>query len=286
MNKIKFILALLICSISHISQAKVFTFTAIPDQDQSQLRQRFNLVAEYLSEQLDIEVKYLPVKSYAAAITAFRNNQVQLAWFGGLSGVRARHLVPGSEAVAQGMEDQHFVSYFIAHHATQLNYSENFPQDLAGKTFTFGAKGSTSGRLMPEYYIRKNLHQVPQEIFKVVGYSGDHTLTINQVQAGAYQVGVVNFQVWETMLTSGKINTDKVKVIWKSPQYPDYQWTIRANIDHQLGEGFKHKLTQALLNMKAPELLSQFPREAFIPASNDNYLSIKKTAIELGLLEE
>ncbi|MFQ3176868.1 MAG: phosphonate transport system substrate-binding protein, partial [Psychromonas sp.] len=76
-----------------------FTFTAIPDADESNLRTRFEKVANYLSEQLDVEVKYIPVKSYSAAITAFRNNQVQLAWFGGLSGVQARGLVPGSEAI-------------------------------------------------------------------------------------------------------------------------------------------------------------------------------------------
>ena len=70
--------------------ADTFVFTAIPDEDESRLQQRFNKVADYLSAQTGAEVKYIPVKSYAAAITAFRNNQVQLAWFGGLSGVQAR----------------------------------------------------------------------------------------------------------------------------------------------------------------------------------------------------
>ena len=90
------------------SNHQTLTFTAIPDQDQQQLNVRFKQVAAYLSDKLDIQVNYIPVKSYAAAITAFRNNQVQLAWFGGLSGVRARLLVPGSEAIAQGIEDEKF----------------------------------------------------------------------------------------------------------------------------------------------------------------------------------
>ncbi|NRB43127.1 MAG: PhnD/SsuA/transferrin family substrate-binding protein, partial [Pseudomonadales bacterium] len=102
------------------STKKVLTFTAIPDQDQSQLRLRFQKVADYLASELNITVKYIPVKSYAAAITAFRNNQVQLAWFGGLSGVRARQLVPGSQAIAQGVEDREFSSYFIAHRSAGL----------------------------------------------------------------------------------------------------------------------------------------------------------------------
>ena len=155
--------------------AQTFTFTAIPDEDESRLQERFSKVAQYLSEELGIDVNYIPVKSYAAAITAFRNNQVQLAWFGGLSGVRARQLVPGSVAIAQGYEDQFFTTYFIAHHSTGLTPSESFPADIQGKTFTFGSKGSTSGRLMPEFYIREFFDSAPEKTFNRVGFSGDRS---------------------------------------------------------------------------------------------------------------
>jgi phosphonate transport system substrate-binding protein len=268
------------------TELKTLTFTAIPDQDQAKLQQRFSQIANYLSAELDVQVKYIPVKSYAAAISAFRNNQVQLAWFGGLSGVRARQLVPGSQAIAQGAEDREFKSYFIAHHSAKLSASSEFPKAIVGKTFTFGSKGSTSGRLMPEYYIRQQLNAAPRELFKAVGFSGDHSLTINQVQAGAFQVGVVNYKVWDSMLAAGKINTDKVSVIWQTPQYPDYQWTIRAKLDQTFGAGFSKKIQQALIEMKDPQLLKQFPRSAFINAKNSDYQPIKDTAVELGLLEK
>lgn len=89
-------------------------FSAIPDDDESKLVARFTKVADYLSKSLGVPVRYVPVKSYPAAVTAFRNDQIQLGWFGGLSGVQARLIVPGSKALAQGDEDQAFVSYFIA----------------------------------------------------------------------------------------------------------------------------------------------------------------------------
>ena len=130
------------------------------------MKLRFQQVADYLSATLQVKVNYIPVKSYAAAITAFRNNQVQLAWFGGLSGVRARQLVPGSQAIAQGVEDTKFKSYFIAHHSANIAPTEDFPLGIVNKTFTFGSKGSTSGRLMPEYYIRQALKAAPKELFK------------------------------------------------------------------------------------------------------------------------
>ena len=266
------------------ANAKTFTFTAIPDQDQQQLKQRFQKVADYLSKQLGQPVHYIPVKSYAAAITAFRNNQVQLAWFGGLSGIRARQLVPHSIAIAQGEEDQHFITYFIANHSTGITASKQFPKTIAGKTFTFGAKGSTSGRLMPEFYIRQQFNKSPHNIFKAVGFSGDHTLTINQVQAGAYQVGAVNFQVWKKMLAAGKIDTHKVSVIWQTPEYPDYQWTLRGDVDHNFGANFSQKVTKALLTLKDPKILAQFPRSRFVTATNSDYIAIEKTAKAIGLL--
>ncbi|WP_369820110.1 PhnD/SsuA/transferrin family substrate-binding protein [Oleiphilus sp. HI0043] len=74
---------IILFSLAVSAQAKDFTFTAIPDQDSTQLEQRFGAVSEYLGKALGIEVRYVPVKSYAAAVTAFRNDQVQLAWFGG-----------------------------------------------------------------------------------------------------------------------------------------------------------------------------------------------------------
>ena len=267
------------------AQARVFTFTAIPDEDETRLAARFNQVADYLSQQLGIEVRYIPVKSYPAAVTAFRNNQVQLAWFGGLTGVQARRLLPGSQAIAQGEEDQYFKSYFIAHSSTELSAGDQLPKQIKGMTFTFGSKSSTSGRLMPEFYLRKQFQQSPDQLFSKVGFSGNHSRTIALVQAGSYQLGAVNYKVWEQELANGKIDTGQVKIIWQTPNYPDYQWTARGDLNQQWGPGFTEKLTRALVEMKDPDLLNAFPRSAFVPASNADYEPILQTAKSIGLID-
>jgi len=265
--------------------ADSFVFTAIPDQDESRLIARFGKVADYLSEQLGIDVKYVPVKSYAAAVSAFQNGQVQLAWFGGLSGVQARMRVPDSRAIAQGYEDQFFVTYFIANNETGLQESADFPMEMAGKSFTFGSKGSTSGRLMPEFHIRNAFGKAPEDVFSTVGFSGDHSRTIALVQSGAYETGAVNFKVWEDELKSGIIDPAKVRVIWKTPTYPDYQWSIRGDVDKNFGAGFADRVQQALLGMTDKDLLDQFPRQSFVPASNDDYQPIVDVAKAIGLLD-
>ena len=268
-----------------VAAAQSFVFTAIPDQDETRLRARFDQVANYLKQQLGVDVSYVPVKSYAAAVTAFKNDQVQLAWFGGLSGVRARQLVPDSEAIAQGYEDQFFVTYFIANTSTGLSYAQSLPTGIQGKTFTFGSKGSTSGRLMPEYHVREAFKDSPQKVFARVGFSGDHSRTIALVQSGAFQVGALNFKVWEKEAALGKIDPAKVQVIWQTPTYPDYQWSIRGDVDARFGAGFKIKVRDALLAIREPRLLDAFPRQSFVAASNADYQPIVDTAKAIGLID-
>ncbi|WP_372598324.1 putative selenate ABC transporter substrate-binding protein [Amphritea sp.] len=268
-----------------VNATPAFVFTAIPDQDETQLKQRFQKVADYLQQELDTEVRFIPVKSYAASITAFRNNQVQLAWFGGLSGVQARELVPGARAVAQGVEDPVFKSFFIANTSTGLSPADHLPESLRGLTFTFGSKGSTSGRLMPEYNLREQFGISPDELFSRVGFSGNHSRTIALVESGAYQVGALNYKVWETAVAEGKVDTSKVQVIWETPTYPDYQWTVRGDLDAAYGKGFTARVEKALLGMKDPELLNSFPRSGFIPASNQDFEPVRKVAKQVGLLD-
>lgn len=264
---------------------QTLVFSAIPDQDETRLKQRFGDIATYLEKKLGVPVKYVPVKSYAAVVTAFRNKQIQLAWFGGLSGVQARLKVPGSQAIAQGVEDPKFHTYLIAHHSTGLKDSGEFPKGIAGKTFTFGSKGSTSGRLMPQYYIEKNMGKKVGEVFKRVGFSGNHSKTIALVQSGAYEVGAVNFKVWEKEVEEGKVDTKKVSLIWKTPAYPDYQWTIRGDVDKKWGKGFANKVKAALLDLKDPDLLKRFPRSGFIEAKNSDFQPILETAKSIGIID-
>lgn len=285
--KARFIAAIAAAFLSTAAVAgPVFTFTAIPEQDENRLKERFGQVATYLTKTLGVETRYIPVKSYPAAVTAFRNNEVQLAWFGGFTGVQARRTVAGSQAIAQGVEDTAFKTYFIANAATGLKPGKAFPAGIAGRTFTFGSKASTSGRLMPEHYIRQHSGKSPDELFSRVGFSGDHSKTLELVQSGAYEVGAMDYSVWDNEVKAGKVDPAKVVVIWETPTYPDYQWTVRGDADATFGKGFTQKLQQALVDLKDPKLLEYFARSGFIKAQNSDYAPVEATARAVGLLDE
>jgi len=260
-------------------------FTAIPDQDETRLVERFRRVVAYLERTLGVPVVYAPVKSYPAAVTAFTNNQVQLAWFGGLTSSQARRAVPGSEAIVQGQEDAEFYSYFIANAATGLTRSEAFPAGIAGRSFTFGSRASTSGRVMPETFIRQNLGRAPEQAFSRVGFSGDHSRTIQLVQSGAFEVGALDFTVFDLERRLGRVDDARVRVIWQTPRFPNYNWSIRGDVDQRFGAGFKDRVRAALLAIDDPQILEIFPRSRFIPASNGDYAPMEAAARALGLLD-
>jgi phosphonate transport system substrate-binding protein len=266
------------------TQRPALVFTAIPDEDETRLVERFTVYARYFEARLGVPVRYLPVKSYPSAVTAFTNNQVQFGWFGGLTGVQARLSVPGSDAIARGAEDAAFKSYFIAHASAGLTPGKDFPKASENKTFTFGARASTSGRLFPEFYIREATGKAPEAFYSRVGFSGDHSKTIQLVQSGAYQVGVVNHLVWEHEVRSRRVDTKLVMVIWETPTYPDYHWVARGDIDKIYGDGFKEKLQAVILGIDDAKMLAIFDRTKFVAAQNSDYKAIEDVGKLTGLI--
>jgi phosphonate transport system substrate-binding protein len=259
-------------------------FTAIPGEDPTRMREKFAPVADYLAEELGVPVEYVHATKYSASVEMFKNGDVLLAWFGGLTGVQARHAVPGARAIAQGVEDPKYHSYFIAHESTGLERSEVFPAAIAGKTFTFGSKSSTSGRLMPEHFIRTFTGKAPAEFLgSAPRFSGSHDLTCAQVEKGVVQVGAVSYTTYDRRVREGDTDPDVCRIIWKTPDYADYNFTAHPKLDEIYGEGFTDRLQAAILAMKG-DLLGGFQRSGMIPAKNTDFEAIRELAQSLGMI--
>jgi len=265
--------------------AVTLRFTAIPDQNSTELEARFEPLRGYLSAALGIDVVYVPARDYQATVEMFRNGDVQLAWFGGLTGVQARAAVPGARAIAQGAADPEFFSYFIAHRDTGLEPGADFPDHIAGLRFTFGSASSTSGRLMPEYFIRQHTGLAPMEFFTgPVGFSGSHDRTAELVESGQYEIGAINYKVYDERVAAGTTDPAVVRVIWTTPKFADYNWTAHPDLETRFGTGFIDRLQDALVAIDDPALLAALPRERLIPASNEAYEGIRQVAESLGMI--
>jgi phosphonate transport system substrate-binding protein len=260
-------------------------FTAIPDQNTTELAAKFFPLALHLSQALDIGVTYVPARDYQASVEMFRNGDVHLAWFGGLTGVQARNAVPGARAIAQGESDPVYYSYFIAHRDTGLTRSDTLPADISEFTFTFGSQSSTSGRLMPEFFLREHTGKSPMDYFtNPIGFSGSHDKTAELVESGQYQIGAINYKVYDRRVADGRTNADVADIIWKTPTYADYNWTAHPDLEVIFGPGFTQKLQDTLIAIDDPSLLSALPRERLISATNEEFEGIRTVAKALKMI--
>jgi phosphonate transport system substrate-binding protein len=268
---------------------KILRIGAIPDQKPEKLNRLYPLVAEDLSRSLGVRVKYVPVVDYAAAVSAFRTGDLDLVWFGGLSGVQARLQKPGARVLAQRDIDARFHSVFIARAGSGLSPVETVQglSALKGRRFTFGAENSTSGTLMPLHFLAQAGLKPEDFAGGRPGYSSSHDSTIALVQGGAYEAGAVNEQVWLTSLKEGRVDPGRVTVIWRTPPYHDYHWVAQPDLDRRFGEGFGQRLQATILGWDPKDpgqarILELFGAGRFITADAADYAAIEAIGRQSG----
>jgi len=292
-NKLLATIAILTLSnLNSLKAEKILHIGAIPDQNPERLNRLYKVLSLELSEQLNVKVRYIPVVNYSAAVTAFRTGNLDLVWFGGLTGVQARLQTEGAQVLVQRDIDAKFRSVFIANKKSSLNKLNNINglKSLKGKRFTFGSESSTSGRLMPQYFLKKAGLQLKDFKGSRPGFSGSHDATLMLVQSGSYEAGALNEQVWKSNLERGRVDTSKVFVIWETPSYYDYHWLAQGNLDKKFRKGITEEIKNVFLsfnknNTQQKKILELFGAKKFIVSKNENYNRIEIIGREIGKIK-
>ena len=261
---------------------KVIRISTIPDESPTELIRKFKPLTRYLSKEIGIAVKFTPLTNYAATVEALAAEKVDLVWYGGFTHVQASLRTQGNAIpLVMRKRDLQFKSKFI----TNINSGIKSLQDLKQKTFAFGSVSSTSGHLMPRYFLKKaGLN--PEKDFYKFSFSGAHDATAKWVEAGKVDAGSLNEAVWEKLVKSQKINLKKVNVFYTTPSYVDYNWTARKN----LGRDILSNIASAFLKLdkKIPyhkEILKLQRAEKYILAFKSDFDGILTAAKEAGLLK-
>ena len=260
--------------------ADVLKVSAIPDEAPTELLRKFKPLGAYLEKELGMKVEFVPVADYPAVVEALATDRLDLAWLGGFTFVQARLKTGNAVPLVQREQDAEFTSKFITSDPAVKSL-----QDLKGKTFAFGSVSSTSGSLMPRYFMLQDGIK-PEDFFSRVAYSGAHDATAAWVQAGKADAGVLNASVWQKLVDAGKVDTDKVKVFATTPTYYDYNWTVRGNLDADLQA--KIKAAFLALDPAKPEqkaILDLQAASRFIETKPENYEGIEEAARAAGLLK-
>ena len=273
--------ALLGAAAAH-AQANVLRVSAIPDEAPTELQRKFKPLGEYLKAKTGMDVQFMPVTDYAAVVEGLASKKIDVAWLGGFTFVQAKLRTEGQAVpIVQRAEDEKFTSKFIV----PVDSPIKTIADLKGHTFAFGAPSSTSGSLMPRYFLQQQ-GLVPERDFKTVAFSGAHDATVAFVASGRAEAGVLNASVMDKLVEAKNPNAAKVRVLATTPPFFDYNWTVRPGLDAVLTK----KLTDAFLALDASkpadkEILDLQRASKFIPTKAANYDGIEAAGKSAGLIK-
>lgn len=248
----------------------------IPSTDPGKLIRESEPLVAYLKSKVGRDVTLTIPTNYASVVEALASDQVDVAYLGGFTYVQASRRA-GVIPLVQRDRDQSFHSLFI----TQPKTAINSLADLKGHSFAFGDVNSTSGHLMPEFFMRRA--NVDGSVIAKATYTGGHDATALAVANGKIDAGALDEAVFERMTKEGKLDPSKVRVFFTTPPFFDYVWAARKGLDDAARAAF----AQAFLNLKAPDdakILELLQAKTFVKAEDRSYEPLRQAATEAGLL--
>ena len=243
----------------------------LPDQNRQELEKRYLPLLEHLSKETKISFKLTIPGTYDELVKMFEESKIDLARFGGVTFVQA-NLQHGAVPLVMRDIDSKFTSYFIVG-------GDSSAKDITGckgKKIAFGSKFSTSGHLMPEYFLNEQ-NIAPSEFFSAIRFSGSHDKTAFLVRDGEVDVGAVNSIILRKMMEDGRLKKDDVRILWETPPYSDYVWAMQPVFHNSV----RIKLRDAFLSLSPAnsahaKILDKLSAGSYIPVSSDNFNELRK----------
>jgi phosphonate transport system substrate-binding protein len=251
----------------------------IPTTDPGKMIRDGDPLIKYLEKETGAKVEMTIPTNYAAVVEAIANNQVDIAHFGGFTFVQASARA-GVKPLVQREQDQQFHSLFI----TQPGSKIASLKDLNGHSFAFGDVNSTSGHLMPEYYMREA--KVDIKVIEKALYTGGHDATALAVANKKVDAGAMDENVYAKMMKDGKITDQQVKVFFTTPPFLDYVWAARKDLNPKLAESFANAFLK--LDAKNPEhkaILDFLSAAKYVRAKDSDYAKLRQAAKDAGLMK-
>ena len=252
----------------------------VPNQNPEKVEAEYAPLGDYLSEELGTEVELSVPASYNAVVEAMASNELDLAYFGGLTYVQARERAAVHPLVAEINPRTHDTTY-----RSVIIVPSGSPvrevAELRGEDFAFGSVSSTSGSLYPSIMLEDAGIDYRTDLGETT-YTGGHDATAQAVAGGRVDAGGIEDRILYRLQEEGVIEEGSVRVIEESEPIEGYPWVVRDDLPDDL-EG---ALANAYLNMEDEELLDLLGAEGYERVEAGDYDYVEEQARELDLLTE
>lgn len=250
-----------------------------PDQNPDALRRRYAPLIDYLSAQTGLPTRLVIPADYNESVRIIGEGEVDISNIGGRSFIEAESKYRSAALVMREI-DTHFTTWFI----TRPEFTQANLADFRGKRLGFASRLSTSGHLMPRYFLRQLWKIEPEDFFSEVRYAATHDQAVQRVKSGEVDLGAVNSAIVRKMIEDGRLAAGDIRVLWQTPPYPDYVWTVREGLD----ESDRTRLRDAFLRLDYHDpvdnaILASLDARAFLPANPDDFDVLGEIAARLDL---
>lgn len=252
----------------------------LPDENANTVIQNNQALEGYLEEKLDKDIELVVTTDYSSMIEAMKRGRLELAYFGPLSYVLASQeadIEPFAALIDEGEDEPVYYSILIG------NAEEGVDElsDAEGKNVAFGDPASTSSHLIPKGMLLDEADMKAGPDYQEQ-FTGSHDAVALAVQNGNAAVGGMSKPIYEALVEKGTIDGEQVKVLKESEPYPNYPWTMQANLDPEL----KEQIRSTFLNLEDREVLDPFEASGFAPVEDADYDKVRELADRLGLAPE
>jgi phosphonate transport system substrate-binding protein len=244
-NLVRFLATMLLLVTTPFAVAKEISFGIISTDAAAAQRDRWEPFFRDMEKKTGLTVKSFYASDYAGVIEAMRFNKVQVAWYGNKAAMEAVDRANG-EIFAQLM----YADGTYGYHALLITHKDSPYKSLDdvfanGKNINFGIgdPNSTSGFLVPTYYVFSQRKVDPRQVFKTVR-NGSHGANIQAVLAKQLDVATNNTEDYGRLEATKPDQASQIRVIWKSPLIPSDPFVWRKDLD----SASKEKIRNFVLN--------------------------------------
>lgn len=255
--------------------AKEISFGIIATDSASAQRERWEPFFKDMEKATGLTVKSFYAPDYAGVIEAMRFNKVQVAWYGNKAAMEAVDRANGEVFAQVGYADGTwgYHALLITHKDSPYKSVDDVIKNGKNINFGIGDPNSTSGFLVPTYYIFAQRKIEARETFKTVR-NASHGANIQAVLAKQVDVATNNTEDYGRLEATKPELASQIRVIWKSPLIPSDPFVWRKDLDQQTKDKIrKFVLEYAKNNPAEKEVLKNIYNYAGFRASTDAQLN-------------
>ena len=238
---------------------------------------------------LGIDLDWVLYSNDEAVVEAFVAGEIDLAWSGPLNYVKIKNLLADPcRVVAMRDVDFNFTTHFITQPSSNILTME----DLIGKRFAFGSRGSVEAGLLAHYFLNQSGINPGRDLAVCTFHEerqsstgSDQLDVIEQVLSGEYDAGAVSGRTLATFADRGTVPADAVRVFWSSPGYSHCCFTAQGDMEPRLF----HQLEKAFVsvdgdNPEGKAILEAEACDSMLPGISEGWELLGKAAQQEGLL--